>query len=415
MYLTKEEEAMYNGEYGEAISKSMKILVTLGEINDAERLIPINSAHIAGLSYKTHGDAGIRYLEDLVKAGATVKTFTTLNVIGVDRERWKELGLPKDWAIKQLRILELYEVMGCIGSCSCTPYYHSVFPRFGEHVAWAESSAIAFINSVIGARTNREGGPSALAAALTGRTPLYGYHLDENRVGTDLVQVNAELEGIHDFGALGYYIGKIVGSRRPVFEGLSKETLTTENLVALGAALASSGAVALYHIVGVTPEAPTLEKAFNGERPSEYIKITKKEIKEAYEQLTSASSEDVDYVAIGCPHCSLRQIREVAELLKGGKIHRNTRLFIHTSVPIKALAEKAGYVRIIENAGGIVTTDMCTVLSCVEALGLKTVATNSAKLAFYAPGSNGLKVWYGSIRECIAAAINGRWGERLLS
>lgn len=408
MYLTSEEEKMLKGEYGEPIRKAMEILVTLGDINNAERLIKIKSVHIAGLSYKTHGDAGLKYIEDLAKANVSVQVLTTLNVIGVDRVKWKKLGLPKDWAIKQLRILKAYEKIGCTSSCSCTPYYHGIIPRFGEHIAWAESSAVVFTNSYLGARDNREGGISALASALTGRTPLYGLHLKQNRLGNYLIEVNTELEGIHDFGALGYFIGKIVGKSIPVFQGLPKDT-STESLVALGAALASSGAVPMYHAVGITPEAPTVEEAFNGEKPQDRIKIGRGEIKRAYEELTSASNDEVDYVAIGCPHSSLKQIKEVAELICGEKVHKDTTLWIHTSIPTKALAEKLGYVRVIEKAGGIVTSDMCTVLSCIEALGFNTAATNSAKLAFYAPQSNKLKVWYGGIKKCIDAAIKGKW------
>lgn len=408
MYLTTEEEKMLRGEYGEPIRKAMEILTALGDINNAERLIEIKSAHIAGLSYKTHGDAGLKYAEDMVKAHASVRVLTTLNVLGVDRVRWRKMGLPEDWSKKQLKILKAYEKMGCIASCSCTPYYHGIIPRFREHIAWAESSAVVFANSFLGARDNREGGISALASALTGRTPLYGYHIKENRYGDYLIEVNVEIEGVHDFSALGYFVGKLVGNAVPVFQGLPKDA-PIECWVALGAALASSGAVAIYHAIGVTPEAPTVEEAFGGEKPKDRIEIGMEEIKRAYEELTSANDDKVDYVAIGCPHCSLRQIKEVAELLRGKKVHKDTRLWVHTSWPIRALTEKLGYVRIIEKAGGIVTSDMCTVLGCVEALNLNTAATNSAKLAFYAPGSNKLKVWFGSVKECVNAAIKGKW------
>lgn len=408
MYLSKKEEKMYDGEYGEPIRKAMEILVAIGDTYDAENLVKIKKAHVAGLSYKTHGDAGLEYIKILNKEKASACIPTTLNVIGVDRFRWKKLGLPTDWARKQLQILKAYKNMGCIGSCSCTPYYHGSLPRFGEHIAWAESSAVVFSNSVIGARDNREGGPSALSAALTGRTPFHGYHLEENRFGHSLVKVDEKLADVHDFGALGVYLGKLVGEKVPVFQGLEKN-VPLENLVALGAGLASSGSVAMYHAVGLTPEATTLEKAFGGEKPMESIDIGEKEMKNARESLTSASSKDVEFVALGCPHCSLLQIKQIATLLSGKKVHKDVKLWIYSSIPIRALAGKLGYLRIIEKAGGMLTTDMCTVLGCPETLGFTTVATNSAKMAFYAPASNKLDVWYGSTRECIDAAVKGKW------
>ncbi len=408
MYLNEKEEKMYKGEVGESVRKAMEILVALGDIYNAERLIRVESAHIAGLSYKTHGDAGLKYVEDLVAIGASVQIPTTVNVIGVDRSRWRELGLPRYWAEKQLRILSAYEKMGCLGSCSCTPYYHGILPRLWEHVACAESSAVVFLNSVIGARDNREGGPSALASALTGLTPLYGYHLDQNRVGTHFFEVNAELKSISDYGALGAYVGRMIGEHIPVFDGISKNA-PIEGLVALGAGLASSGAVAMFHAVGITPEAHTLEKAFGDAKPKERIQIGNEEMRTAYEQLTSAASSKVEYVAIGCPHCSIRQIKQIADLLRGKQVSKGVRLWIHTSVPIKAFCEKTGLTQTIEKAGGVVTADMCTVLGPIEALGLETAATDSAKLAFYAPGTNKLKVWYGSVEKCIEASIKGKW------
>lgn len=408
MYLSKKEEKMYAGEYGEPIRKAMEILVAIGDTYDAEHFIKIKKAHIAGLSYKTHGDAGLEYIKILNKENASVCIPTTLNVIGVDRFRWKKLGLPEDWARKQLQILKAYENMGCIGSCSCTPYYHGVLPTFGEHIAWAESSAVVFSNSIIGARDNREGGPSALSTALTGRTPFYGYHLEENRFGHYLINVDEKLEDVHDFGALGVYLGRLIGDKIPVFQGLEKSA-SLGSLVALGAGLASSGSIAMYHAVGLTPEAKTLEKAFGGKKPMETIDIGKKEMKNACQSLTSASDGDVEFVALGCPHCSLQQIKQIATLLSGKEVHKDVKLWVYTSIPIRALAEKLGYVGLIEKAGGTVTSDMCTVLGCPEKLKFKTMATNSGKMAFYAPASNKLDVWYGSTEECIDAAVKGRW------
>ncbi len=404
MYLNEEEQAMLNGEQGEVVKAAMEILVALGNLYNADRLIPIKSAHCAGLSLKSHGIAGMEWAEDMAKKGGKVRVPTTMNVVGIDRSR--DLGLPSDWVEHQQRIEDAYEAMGCYGTSSCIPYHYGFLPKFGEHIAWAESSAVVFTNSVIGARDNREGGPSAWAAAITGRTPNYGFHLDENRVGDILFDIQVELNDIADYGALGNYVGKLVGEKIPVFNNLGNPS--TDDLVYFGAALASAGGVAMFHAIGITPEAPTLDEAFKG-REYETIVIGEDELAQGYKNLNASKSKDVDFVALGCPHFSLNQIKEVADLLKGKHIKEDVTLWIHTNMAIKAMAKQFGYLDIIEEAGGILTQDLCVVLSTPESLGLSTLATNSPKMAFYAPGGNGLNTWYGDVESCINAALTGKW------
>ncbi len=404
MKLTDEEKRMLGGEFGQPVKMAMDIVVAIGEIYGAEKLIPVKTAHIAGLSLKSHGIAGMEWVEDIAKSGAKVRVPTTLNVIGVDRSR--DLKLPADWSANQLRIEQAYEGMGCFGSSTCVPYYMGFIPKFGESIAWAESSAVVFTNSVLGARDNREGGPTAMASGLTGRTPLYGLHLDENRKGDVHYKVTADLRDIADYGGLGAYVGKRVGTKIPVFSGISYPA--TEAMVYLGAALASSGGVAMFHIAGVTPEAPTVEAAF-GAKKYETILITNREIEEGKQQLTSARNNKVDYVALGCPHYSLPQLEELARLLQGKKVSKDVTMWVHTNVAIKAMARQLGYVRAIEESGAIVTQDLCTILGNPEALGFKTLATNSGKMAFYAPGSNGFGVWFGEAKRCVDAAVTGFW------
>jgi hypothetical protein len=404
MKLTDEEKRMLDGERGQPVKMAMDILVAIGEIYGAEKLIPVDSAHIAGLSLKSHGIAGMEWVEDIARSGAKVCVPTTLNVVGVDRSR--DLGLPREWCTNQMRIEKAYECMGCFGTSSCVPYYQGFVPRFGESIAWAESSAVVFTNSVLGARDNREGGPTAMASGLTGRTPYYGMHLDENRKGDVLYKVTAELRDLADYGGLGAYVGKRIGTKIPVFDGISHPAL--ENLVSFGAALASSGGVAMFHIVGVTPEAPTVAAAFGGKK-YDTVLVGEREIEEGKQQLTSARETKVDYVAIGCPHYSLRQLEETAKLLHGRKVSKGVTMWVHTNVAIKGIAKQLGYVQAIEDAGAVVTQDLCTVLSIPEALGLKTLATNSAKMAFYATGGNSLGVWYGAAKRCIDAAVSGYW------
>ena len=273
MRLTEEEQKMLDGEYGKTVQKSMKVLVTLGKIYGADHMIEVRNVHSPGVSYRVTGDAGLNYVKEASEE-VKFRVPMTLNTIGIDYQNWERMGFPKEFAEKQIELSQAYEKMGAIPTNSCTPYLNGNIPMMGEHVAWGESSAIAFVNSVIGARTNREGGPTALAAAITGRVPAYGYHLDENRKGTHLFKVEMELKTDKDFATLGYFAGNIVGPGVPVFEGI-KERPTLENLKAMGAALASSGAVALYHIIGITPEAPTKENVVDKEQ---LLTVTRKEM-----------------------------------------------------------------------------------------------------------------------------------------
>ena len=237
MYLTNAEEQILSGENGEVMERMFRLLVRLGEIYGADRMIPASSAQVAGVSYKSIGDPGVEFLEDYAAKGATVKIVTFLNPAGMDIEDWQKLNIPPSFAEKQLRIMDAFRKMGIVVSATCTPYLAGNLPRFREHIAWSESSAIAFSNSVIGARTNREGGPSALAAALCGVTPNYGLHLDENRKPQIQVEVDAKLEDSADFGALGYFVGRQVKNRIPYFKGV--KDADTDQLKALGAAMAA--------------------------------------------------------------------------------------------------------------------------------------------------------------------------------
>jgi predicted aconitase len=375
MYLTKEQEKMLNGEYGEVVERQMRLLVRLGEIYKADKMIEISSAQVAGVSYKSIGDPGLEFLEDIATKGAKVRVVTTLNPAGMDMENWKELGFPKDFAEKQIRIMKAFEEMGIILSATCTPYLVGNLPRFREHIAWSESSAVAFANSVIGARTNREGGPSALAAAICGVTPNYGFHLDENRKPNVLIKVDAKLEFNSDFGALGYHVGKIVQNKVPYFVGI--KNADTDNLKALGAAMAASGAVGLYHVENITPEAHLMETKY-----LEKIEVGEKEIKEAYEKLNTGNEPDI--VVIGCPHASLKEIIYIAKKVKGKRLKRP--LWICTSRITKDAARRMGLEKIIEDAGGKIVADTCMVVSPIEQMGFKTTAVDSGKAANYLPG-----------------------------
>ena len=392
MFLTKEEQEMCDGEYGETIRKSMDILVALGDIYGASGLVDITSAQVSGVSYKTIGDAGLEYLQDLARDGSGKATINaSLNPPGTDLDNWEELGFPRDFAIKQNEIVDAYADLGISKTCTCTPYLVGNVPRFRDHVSWSESSAVAYVNSVIGARTNREGGPAALAAAIVGKTPLYGFHLDENRKANLVVNVSTELKGA-DFGALGYIIGKVVGGGVPYFK--LQNVPNNNNLKTLGAALASSGSVALYHMENITPE---YELA--GEEDVEDIMfISDKEIAETRESL-STTDREIDLVCLGCPHASLEEIKEVASVVQGKTI--KNKLWICTSVSVKATADRMGYTQIIESAGGNVVCDTCMVVAPIEDMGFEVIGVNSAKAANYLPSMCGLDVVYDDVENLV--------------
>ncbi|MBR4447232.1 MAG: aconitase X catalytic domain-containing protein [Methanobrevibacter sp.] len=392
MFLTKKEQEMCDGEYGETIRKSMDILVALGDIYGASKLVDITSAQVSGVSYKTIGDAGLEYLEDLARDGSGKATINaSLNPPGTDLDNWEELGFPRDFAIKQNQIVDAYAKLGISKTCTCTPYLVGNVPRFRDHVSWSESSAVAYVNSVIGARTNREGGPAALAAAIVGKTPLYGFHLDENRKANLVVNVSTELKGA-DFGALGYIIGKVVGGGIPYFK--LQNTPNNNDLKTLGAALASSGSVALYHIEDVTPEFN-----LNSEDEIEDIMfISDKEISETRQKL-STTDKTPDLICLGCPHASLEEIKQVATIVEGKTI--KNKLWICTSVSVKATADRMGYTQTIEAAGGNVVCDTCMVVAPIEEMGFEVIGVNSAKAANYVPSMCGLDVVYNDVENLI--------------
>jgi phosphomecalonate degydratase large subunit len=375
MHLTNAEEHLLSGESGEVIERMFRLLVSLGEIYGADKMIPVGSAQVAGVSYKSIGDPGVEFLEDYANKGAAAKIVTFLNPAGMDLEDWQKLNIPPAFAEKQLRIMNAFKKMGIVVSATCTPYLAGNLPRFAEHIAWSESSAISFANSVIGARTNREGGPSALAAALCGVTPNYGLHLTENRKPGILVNVNAKLEDSADYGALGYVVGKKVENNIPYFQGITDAD--TDQLKALGAAMAASGAVALYHIENLTPEA----RLMNTEG-LEKISVNEQDIQDTFSKLSTGKETDI--VILGCPHSSLKEIMTISRKLDGKKLKKP--LWICTSRTVKEAANRMGFTQTIETAGGKIVADTCMVVSPIEDMGYKTTGVNSGKAANYMPG-----------------------------
>jgi predicted aconitase len=409
MQLTKEEEQMLAGKQGWPVQKSMEILVQLGEIYGAEKMIKVSHVHMPGSWVVVAGEAGTKFVEKMAGLDGKFCAATTLNPGALNFDAWEETGYSEQTYKLQRRLTDAYVAMGAVPCHTCTPYLIGDCPRRGDHVAWGESSAIAFANSVLGAYTNREGGPSALAASLTGRVPEYGYHLQENRYGQIHVTVTTELHSVDDFGGLGYWVGTIAGSKVPVFTGIAE--IGADQIKQLGAALASSGAVALFHVVGITPEAPTVEAAFGGRKPEQALEFGAKELSEAKARLNKHAGQPVSLVCIGCPHCSIWEIAQIARGVAGKKLKPGVDLWITTALPMRALAERCGYSKIIEEAGGRFVIDTCPILSPMAEVTAKkacsALATNSAKLAHYAPGQWALPTYYGSLQTCLDAAISG--------
>jgi len=390
LHLTREEEQIYDGEFGWANQVCMKILVRLGELFNATRLIPISSAHISGVSYKTLGDAPIEFLKNMADADGKAKVKATLNPQSFSPE-YLGKKLPKNIREKQFTILEQFERMGFTRSLTCTPYYlHR--PEAGSHLAWAESSAVVYANSVLGAWTNREGGPSALAAAIIGKTPDYGMHRVENREPTILVNVEKPLQNETEFGALGIYLGKILGDKIPLIDGL--KNASEDRLKQLGAALATTGMTNMFR-----------RDARSEKKGTEKVRVEADDIKRTVESLSTAASQEQDLVFIGCPHCSLDEIRQVARRVKGKKVKRGTECWVCTSR--HNMEKAADYVKIIERTGAHVLADMCTIVSWTEMLAIKTIMTNSAKTAYYAPTLNRAATILAPREECLKTAFKG--------
>ncbi len=388
MKLTEKERRMLDGEEGEATAQSMEILVALAKIYEAESMIPVSSAQVSGVSYKTIGDAGLEYLQDLASKGAKTTIPTFLNPAGMDVFQWKEMGVPEDFAKKQLAILDAYSKMGIMKTCTCTPYFIGIRPKRGEHIAWAESSAVAFANSVLGARTNREGGPSALAAAICGVTPNYGLHLDENRVSDIVVDVQCGLETVSDFGALGHAVGKLAKSKYPAFTGVN--SANEEHLKVLGASMAASGSVPLFFIKDITPE-------YNVSESAEKVIFTDSELKAAKEELDTG--EKPQLVTLGCPHASLDEIRKVADMVADRK--PTCEFWVCTARKIKEDADRLGYTRTIEQAGGRVVADTCMVVCPLEKMGYNVTGTNSGKAAKYLVNLCRQRVAFGRLEDIL--------------
>ena len=409
MHLTPHDHALYQGDYGPAAKMAMSIIVRMAEVAGVDHLMDISAAHIDSTLYM--GDATLEFAERLAGLGAKVVVPTTLNVSGVDEHHWNEWDVPRDWAEKAQRQMAAYHQMGCVPTWTCAPYQTDLRPQFGQQIAWGESNAIIFANSVIGARTERYPDLMDICAAITGRVPAAGLHLTENRAGQMYIRLRDVPLAVQQddafYPVLGHCIGKLAGDAIPVIEGLAVKP-QEDQLKAFGAAAASSGAVALFHLVGITPEAPTLEAAFQHKALPPAIEITFDDLKNARRELTTATGAAVDMIVLGSPHFSLAEFKQLAPLVADQKRQPDVAFLITSSRAMAALADRAGYLEPLRQFGAKLTVDTCILATPMLPERIKILMTNSAKYAYYSPGMLKTQVVFGSLADCVQSAVEGR-------
>ncbi len=410
--LTPHETALLQGEGGEAARLSMKIIVRMAEILNAPALQEISQAHIDGCGLLS--DASLQFAETMAGHQARCAVPTTLNMGPIDLQHWRDFDIPQEYAERALRQGKAYEDMGCLPTWTCAPYQGYLAPRFGQQLAWGESNAVCYANSVLGARTNRCADYLDLCAAITGRVPCYGLHLDENRQGEILVRTE---EVPHEWwqdntswSVLGHLVGAFAGERIPVLTGLPTSA-SSDQFKALCAAAASSGGVPMFHAVGLTPEAPDLESCFGGRAPVATKVIDVAEMERGRADLSTAGAHGkLDEVFLGCPHFSVDEFRQLAELLQSqpeGGFHPRVGFTVTTSRATDAVVRSSNFHAILARWGVRVTLDTCVFHTPLMRKSSERIMTMSGKCAYYAPGELKVEVAFGSLEECVRAAVTG--------
>lgn len=409
MQLSESEKAILAGDLGREAQKVLEIWLKVYEINGADGFVDVEEVMLASTQNMSIGGVmGMEFLTALAEGGVKFKAKTITDPISIDLEGWERLRIPADYAENQHRSVAALIKMGAVPTWTCTPYLAGSIPRYGRHLAYVETSCVIFANSFFGARTNREMDISALAAAITGKTPRYGMHLAENRAGSLLVTLETELTCTSDYDALGNHIGKIAGSRIPIFKNMDKR-VSAQALMQLGAALATTGAVMLFHVEGVTPDIIVNPEACGAKKNiSEEVVVTSEMMKTAYRDMNTTADADVDFVAVGCPHYTIDKIREIAAYMDGKKVKAGVETWVCTSQTVRNIARRSGEIETIEKAGAKVVVDTCMVLAPVKQMGFRTMATDSAKAQFYVSGF-GIGVRFGDTKQCLEAAVTGRW------
>ena len=407
MHLTEDQRAVAEGRDGEAAAAAMRIVADAGALLGADRLIPVTSAHIDGCLY--HGESGTEFAEFLVAGGGRVRVPATLNVGSIDLRRPDSVLLDGRRRRMAMRLMEAYTALGCTASWTCSPYQAGHRPAFGDDVAWGESNAVAFCNSVLGARTNRYGDFLDIACAITGHAPAYGLHLPDNRAARILVTTDAISDRLKDedvfWPVLGALFGRRVGDTVAAVEGLDRFA-DEDRMKAFGAAAAAFGSVALFHIVGATPEAPTRAAALRGAEPEDTVALGPEALRQALGWLSTATGGEVTAIGIGSPHLSVAEFEDLLAALRG----RTARLpfYANTGRHVVERLDALGYLKPLDEAGIHIVADTCIVATPIIAGRTGVLMTNSAKFAHYAPAKIGHEVVYGSLSDCVETAVAGR-------
>ncbi|MCP5095302.1 MAG: DUF521 domain-containing protein [Chloroflexi bacterium] len=409
--LSERDQAMLNGAEGEAAQMAMRILTTMATVYGASSLLDISSAHIDGCLY--HGKSGLEFAERLLNGGAKVRVPATLNVGAVDLMHPEHFRGTAVIADRATRLMHAYQEMGCTPVWTCTPYQTMHRPALDTQIAWAESNAIVFANSVLGARTNRYGDFIDICAAITGRAPAVGLHLKENRRGQLIFDLSKIPQNLREkdvfFPVLGYYLGQKSANKIPVIDGLPAST-TEDQLKALGAAAASSGATALFHVVGVTPEAPTLAEACQHQPAEQTIIVTLDDLKQARNKMSTVPDGKIDVVALGSPHFSMGEFEALMPLLDQYPVHPSVEFIVCTNRLALVGLQKNGRLAQLQAANVKIVVDTCVVVTPIVRVTTGSLMTNSGKFAHYTPGNIGLNVIFGSLEECVrSAAIGTVW------
>ncbi|WP_243434549.1 aconitase X [Pseudomonas sp. 30_B] len=407
--LDTDDRALLDGAHGKAAQAAMQILLRMAALQGAKDLLDVTQAHIDGCIYT--GPASLRFARQLVEWGAKVRVPTTLNSISVDHRRWRELGVDKDFGEPASAVGDAYMAMGAQLSYTCAPYLLDTAPGLGDQVVWAESNAVVYANSVLGARTLKYPDYLDICIALTGRAPNVGSHRDEGRLAT--LRVDVQLPAAHDesiYPLLGYHIGSLCGSRIPVVDGLQPLAPDSDALKAFGAAFATTSAAPMFHIAGVTPEAPDVATALGGQTPRLQLRVTPADLVATWRELDRASEPTVQLVSLGNPHFSASECASLAALLAGRRKHPDVALVITLGRAVQEQARAAGHVQVLQDFGALLVNDTCWCMLGEPIIPphCTTLITNSAKYAHYGPGLAGRQVHFGSLAACAEAACSGR-------
>lgn len=412
--LTEHDRALLDGQHGKAAQVAMQIVLRMAELQGARCLVDVTQAHIDGCIYT--GPASLRFAEQLVQWGANVRVPTTLNSISVDQRRWRELGIDPALGEPASALGDAYMAMGAQLSFTCAPYLLDSAPKAGEQIVWAESNAVVYANSVLGARTLKYPDYLDICIALTGRAPLIGCHLDAQRKARLQIELPAlgELDDAF-YPLLGYHIGALAGSRIPLVRGLENRKPSLDDLKAFGAAFATTSAAPLFHIAGITPEAIDPEQVLEMEVSIPVETIRLKDLLVSWRELNSARDSRVDVVSLGNPHFSLSEFAHLARLCLGRHKHPDVVLAITCGRAVLERAREAGHIAVIEAFGATLVTDTCWCMLGEPVIppGATTLMTNSGKYAHYAPGLVGRKVHFASLAECVDTACSATASGRL--